>query len=77
MHLMAMCVVMLAVISGRNGLGGEERLNVDERLKVGSGAAWQKAPERSARTPWMMTQWSGEFRSCVRSLSSWARPSAS
>ena len=34
-HLMAMRVVMLGLISERNRLGGEERLlNVDERLKL-------------------------------------------
>jgi len=42
-HLMAMRVVMLGLISERNRLGGEERLlNVDERLKMDCRAASRK-----------------------------------
>ena len=42
-HLMAMRVVMLGLISERNRLGGEERLlNVDERLKLDVRAAGRK-----------------------------------
>jgi hypothetical protein len=42
-HLMAMRVVMLGLISERNRLGGEERLlNVDERLKLDVRAASRK-----------------------------------
>ena len=43
LHLMAMRVVMLGLISERNRLGGEERLlNVDERLKLDVRAAGRK-----------------------------------
>jgi hypothetical protein len=43
-HLMAMRVVMLGLISERNRLGGEERLlNVDERLKLEVRAAGRKS----------------------------------
>jgi hypothetical protein len=43
LHLMAMRVVMLGLISERNRLGGEERLlNVDERLKLDVRAASRK-----------------------------------
>jgi hypothetical protein len=43
-HLMAMRVVMLGLISERNRLGGEERLlNVDERLKLDVRAAGRKS----------------------------------
>lgn len=53
LHLMAMRVVMLGLISERNRLGGEERLlNVDERLKLDVRAASRKpsnaAPMRFA-----------------------------
>src|SRR6187549_2305706 len=42
-HLMAMRVVMLGLISERNRLGGEERLlNVDERLKLDVRAAGRR-----------------------------------
>jgi hypothetical protein len=42
-HLMAMRVVMLGLISERNRLGGEERLlDVDERLKLDVRAAGRK-----------------------------------
>ena len=42
-HLMAMRVVMLGLISERNRLGGEERLlNVDERLKLDVRSAGRK-----------------------------------
>ena len=43
LHLMAMRVVMLGLISERNRLGGEERLlNVDERLKLDVRTAGRK-----------------------------------
>jgi hypothetical protein len=50
LHLMAMRVVMLGLISERNRLGGEERLlNVDERLKLDVRAAGRKpAPAAKA-----------------------------
>ena len=51
LHLMAMRVVMLGLISERNRLGGEERLlNVDERLKLDVRAAGRKPSNGATAT---------------------------